>query len=251
MFIRLCFTVFSIIVLCQAVRASSPATIIISDSDSVAQQVRKLPLTVLKEVKYDLTQMSYSGRLSEKFKWTDNTAPLPNEVTKLLNNTYQLNLSAVLNAYAIAELDLMSNGRCTFLYDIACAYQEIEAEGVFYRSLKSLMDDQNDVLISDVFYQLYREANVKLVNEYFDIVERLASKTKNSCEFILRQYKRGKITQDQLFEQLLAMPHVTFPTMPNAGGIVSNARAELEALRLKFKLPQAKVKADNKNNNNN
>lgn len=159
------------------VAAQKPAIyeFVVIDSPSVHNLTDKITLADLKAAKYDLSKFRFKFTLDEKtFTWNGQPGTESEVVKKIIANSRQLNLSKPLAKLAELSPCFQTPVFNCRLLEVVCLYQEIEAEGVFYRDLKAILDKQHMGLLGDKEYDAMRTPNYGIVNEFFNITEGLS-----------------------------------------------------------------------------
>lgn len=124
----------------------------ITDSPSMHNVTRTVTLDDLKKSGYDITKFSVEIGLKNPEETIDN----------LLINRLGINQdNPVFETYRKNEI------MRKFLLD----FQKAEAEGVFYRDIKHILDKNNETLKGNSEYEAKRNSNNQLVNKWFDATE--------------------------------------------------------------------------------
>lgn len=148
-FITAATAILFLILLTPSAWASNHYKIGVITSPDVHKVGWKVPLSKLEEAGYDITKFTVDVELID-----------PEKTFEELLKRFDVSESK-LKKYPAEHKEALKN--------VLLKFQKIEAEGVFYRDLKTIMDKQHKFLMGKSQYQKLRQPNVDLVNEWFNM----------------------------------------------------------------------------------
>lgn len=233
--------------LIQGAQASYTYDHVVTSSPGVHALTEPIGMNLIEAAQYDLSRFSINLKLDPNtFAWDGTPGSESAVVKKILDERFGITaLLPKLYARFSPQQQIRFN---TCLADVVRTYQIIEAEGVFYRDLKSKMDKRHDALMGKSDYDATRMSNYKIVDGFFNIVEKLAEETKQRFTIWVNSPRGQKIEADKLLEQFNKVAHEGLAGNP---GFIADAEAKLKVLRTTYKLGQTQPSGPQNNNNNN